>query len=109
MLPEDVPVALVSLLALWRDISIRRIPTLDDLVFDDLLGAHPGLFLVDPVQNCDDRFDLKLRRTGPELAKRIGQNLDGALASQTLGPHFTDRLARIVPQMIETGEPIFGK
>lgn len=104
-LPNDAPGKLKNLLIRWQDVAKHHPPTTDDLRFDDLVGEHSGLMLIEPVLFAEELRDLKHLRVGPEHALRTGAQLEGKLYSQFLNPKVLTRMLAVYAAVPKTGEP----
>lgn len=104
-LPKDAPGELRKLLKRWQDIAKHHRPKQSDLSFDDMVGEHPGLMLVEPVRSDERIVDLNHLRVGPAHLRRTGAQLEGKLYSQTLYPKVLDRMIAVYRSVLETGEP----
>lgn len=105
ILPESAPEKFVSLLKRWQDISKQHFPTADDLVFDDLVADHPGLFWVQTTPNDANGFDMTVLRVGPEQRLRNPGLKEGEPYFTSETPNILSEASRIYTQTLETGEP----
>ncbi|MGI9292991.1 MAG: hypothetical protein ACR2PS_03335 [Pseudomonadales bacterium] len=95
----------MRLLERWQDVSNRHPPTKNELVFDELVFQHPGLFLSEPVWNGDDLVDLRYEKVGPEHDARNGRTVQGLFYSEALHARIWPRSVRAYSEVLKTGEP----
>ncbi len=103
-IPASAPKRLIELYEQWNAVAETRLPRREDLPFDALVGAHPGLGELVPTSDRGEQ-DFLVVQIGPEHEARTRRDITGMLAGKVSPPSISPWVLKVYNETLAAGEP----